>query len=230
MAKHQHFRHARGFTLIELLVAISILAIIAVLGWRGLDGIVRARIALTQNMEQSRSMQLVFAQLQSDCAQIVRPRDIANRMALAAEPSRITLVRTVFGDNQAVALKVVAYRINNGVLSRRESATTRDLRELDGFWRTQLGDIEIDNTQAVALQTDVAELNLRLWMEKGTAWQTPAPISTAATGPAATAGVIAAAAAANPLPDSATPIGLEVAMQLRDKPAVITKVFLLGAV
>jgi general secretion pathway protein J len=31
-----------GFTLVELLVAISILAIVAVLGWRGLDGIIRA--------------------------------------------------------------------------------------------------------------------------------------------------------------------------------------------
>jgi general secretion pathway protein J len=60
-------RRARGFTLIELLVAISILAIVAVLGWRGLDGIVRARIALTEQMEVTRGMQLAFAQMQSDC-------------------------------------------------------------------------------------------------------------------------------------------------------------------
>ena len=32
-----------GFTLIELLVAIGILAMVAVLGWRGLDSIVRSR-------------------------------------------------------------------------------------------------------------------------------------------------------------------------------------------
>ena len=50
----------RGFTLVELLVAISILAIVAVLGWRGLDGIVRARVALTAQMEQTRGMQLVY--------------------------------------------------------------------------------------------------------------------------------------------------------------------------
>src|SRR5260363_339284 len=38
-------RHARaqGFTLIELLVAIAILALVAVLSWRGLDQILRAR-------------------------------------------------------------------------------------------------------------------------------------------------------------------------------------------
>ena len=60
-------RRARGFTLVELLVAISILAMVAVLGWRGLDGIVRARVALTDQMEVTRGMQLAFAQMQSDC-------------------------------------------------------------------------------------------------------------------------------------------------------------------
>ena len=54
----------RGFTLVELLVAISILAIVAVLGWRGLDGIMRARGTLTDQMEVTRGMQLAFAQLQ----------------------------------------------------------------------------------------------------------------------------------------------------------------------
>ena len=42
-------QRARGFTLIELLVAISILAIVAVLGWRGLDAIVRARVSLNED-------------------------------------------------------------------------------------------------------------------------------------------------------------------------------------
>jgi general secretion pathway protein J len=37
-------RRQRGLTLIELLVAISVLAFVAVLGWRGLDSIVRARV------------------------------------------------------------------------------------------------------------------------------------------------------------------------------------------
>ena len=58
---------ATGFTLIELLVAIGILAMVAVLGWRGLDSIMRSREVLTSQLEQARGMQLAFAQMQSDC-------------------------------------------------------------------------------------------------------------------------------------------------------------------
>ncbi|MFL6716736.1 MAG: type II secretion system protein J, partial [Burkholderiaceae bacterium] len=47
-------RSQRGLTLIELLIAITVLAVVAVLGWRGLDSIVRSRIALTAEMERTR--------------------------------------------------------------------------------------------------------------------------------------------------------------------------------
>src|SRR6476660_7000846 len=53
----------RGFTLIELLVAISVMAIVAVLGWRGLDSIVRARVALNADLDHTRGLQLAFAQM-----------------------------------------------------------------------------------------------------------------------------------------------------------------------
>ena len=50
-----------GFTLVEMIIAITILVIVAILGWRGLDGIFRSRIALISEMEQPRGMQLTFA-------------------------------------------------------------------------------------------------------------------------------------------------------------------------
>src|SRR5688572_2156228 len=105
----------RGFTLIELLVAISVLAIVAVLGWRGLDTIIRARVALNNELAHTRGLQLAFAQMQSDCGQIAVATNIGGRPVLVTQPGRLTLVRMVFAENQPSRLQVVAYRVRDGV-------------------------------------------------------------------------------------------------------------------
>ncbi len=205
----------KGLTLVELLVAISVLGFVAVLGWRGLDSIVRARIALTSDLEQTRGMQLAFAQMQSDCAHLASPPVQPNRVPLAVEQGRLTLVRTVFADNQPSRLQVVTYSVKEGVLTRRESAATRDLRELDSLWLAAANDT--DTAQPVALQTGVATLTMRLWNSDGSGWH---------SGPVAqTLPAIAGGAASPPVPT-----GLEVAMQLQGRDASLLKIFLLGAV
>jgi len=198
-------------TLIELLVAISVLAFIAVLGWRGLDSIVRARIALTGNLEQTRGVQLAFAQLQSDCAHLASAAVLPNRVPLVVEQGRITLVRTVFADNQPSRLQVIAYRVKNGMLARRESAGTRDLIELDTLWRSVVSDT--DTNQAVVLQSGVAALTMRLWVNGG--WH---------------AGVDTLPVPAGMNVFSIVPTGLEVALQLQGRESSLLKIFLLGAV
>lgn len=203
----------KGLTLVELLVAISVLGFVAVLGWRGLDGIVRARIALTSDLEQTRGMQLAFAQLQSDCAHLVGPSALPNRVPLAAGQGRLTLVRTVFADNQPSRLQVIAYRVRDGVLTRRESAATRDLRELDSLWL--IAENDIDTSQAVVLKSDVTALTMRLWVSGGNGWRTDLDVLTPAAG----------STASPPLPT-----GLEVTMQLRGRDTGMLKIFLLGAV
>ena len=203
----------KGLTLVELLVAISVLGFVAVLGWRGLDGIVRARIALTSDLEQTRGMQLAFAQLQSDCAHLVGPSALPNRVPLAAGQGRLTLVRTVFADNQPSRLQVIAYRVTDGVLTRRESAATRDLRELDSLWL--IAENDIDTSQAVVLKSDVTALTMRLWVSGGNGWRTDIDVLTPTAG----------STASPPLPT-----GLEVTMQLRGRDTGMLKIFLLGAV
>ena len=213
----------KGLTLVELLVAISVLGFVAVLGWRGLDGIVRARVALTGDLEQTRGMQLAFAQLQSDCAHLVNPSILPNRVPLDAKQGRLTLVRTVFSDNQPSRLQVISYRVNNGVLTRRESAATRDLRELDTQWLTAENDT--DTSQAVALQSDVAALTMRLWLSDGSGWRSDvsAPIPVSSNAPIPASAVVATVSI--PL---AT--GLEVTLQLRGHDIGMLKIFMLGAV
>ncbi|MES2297092.1 MAG: prepilin-type N-terminal cleavage/methylation domain-containing protein [Pseudomonadota bacterium] len=210
-------RPGAGFTLVELLVAISILAIVAVLGWRGLDGIVRARTALTVQMETTRGMQLAFAQMQSDCEHMSNPTLLHNRPYLSADHDRLTLVRSVFTENEPARVQVVAYRIRDGVLTRRESNATRDLAQLDMLWQAAISDS--DTTAAVTLQRGVIGMVVQVW--EGNGWhvsnaQMPA-FNTATKGPA-------------PLLPNAAPTGLEVALQVQGQETSMTKVFLLGGV
>ena len=115
-----------GFTLIELLVAVAILAIIAVMGWRGLDSIIRARVGLNQELEHSRGAQISFVQLENDCAHLVSEAMLPRRENIRAFDQQLILIRTVYDDNQATRLQVVAYRMKDGVFSRRESVPTEN--------------------------------------------------------------------------------------------------------
>ncbi len=211
-------KRGRGFTLIELLVAIAVMAIVAVLGWRGLDGIVRAREALTTELEQVRGLQLAFAQMQSDCAHIVDTDLIPNRSRLVVEPARVIMVRNVFADDQPPRIQVVSYQLFNGVLTRRESQATRDLNALDSLWLAVSTNSQ--ESRAVVLQSNVDDMRMRVWVSDGKGWRNPSndvPTGTTTTTPAASVTTVG-------------PTGLEVALQLQGRPAGMTKVFLLGAV
>jgi len=57
---------SRGFTLVEVLVAMMIMAILAVMAWQGVDGIVRARDASQVRLEQTLRLNTVLAQWEQD--------------------------------------------------------------------------------------------------------------------------------------------------------------------
>jgi general secretion pathway protein J len=222
-----------GFTLVELLVAISILAIVAVLGWRGLDGIIRARVALTNQMETTRGMQLAFAQMQSDCEHIAGRDVLDRRPYLLTGTDRFTMVREVFTENQPSRLQVVAYRIVNGNLVRRETPAVRDLAQLDGLWQAAVSDT--DTSGAVALQAGVAGMQVLTWENRSWRQASSAAAAGSAAGSNTTGNTASNATTASgtavqqdpntvPLP----PTGMQVALQVQGQQVPMTKSFLLG--
>ena len=57
---------ARGFTLIELMVAIAVMGLMALLSWRGLDGMVRAQEQTRQRADQLLVLQAALGQWGTD--------------------------------------------------------------------------------------------------------------------------------------------------------------------
>lgn len=61
---------ARGFTLIEVLVAIGVMALMSLMTWRGLDGMLRSQSSLQTRADEVRTLQAGLAQWQTDLDQL----------------------------------------------------------------------------------------------------------------------------------------------------------------
>ena len=65
-------RRLAGFTLIELMVALFVLALVAVLSWRGLDGMVRAQETTQARADETHALQIGLAQWNTDLDALVQ--------------------------------------------------------------------------------------------------------------------------------------------------------------
>ena len=210
-----------GLTLIELLVAIGVLAFVAVLGWRGLDSITRARIALNADLEQTRGLQLAFAQLQSDCANAVDAATLDGSSPLIVDAARVTIARRIQPEAQAGALQLVTWRLRDGVLTRDESPPTRDLTQLAQYRQfAQTG-----GTQPVTLKSGVQQMQVRVWSDDSRGWRGWEQMSNQR---------VSRGALMNPQTGTTAMQtvwrGLEVSLRMPGRAEMMTKVFMLGAI
>lgn len=211
----------RGLTLVELIVAVAVLGFVSVLGWRGLDAITRARLALNQELIDTRGLQLAFAQLQVDCTNAVDSNTLAGATPLLIDASRLTLVRRVQPESQASALQVVSWRWQDGALTREQHPPTRDLDQLGRDWQRA----STTSSAAIKLHSPIQHVMLRLWTDDGRGWRTwqqmhPSEVSRGSLMSPET-GTTAAQTVWR---------GLELSLQLPSQSASMTKVFLLGSV
>jgi len=212
--------YQQGLTLIELLVAISLLAFIAVLGWRGLDSITRTRESLNHELDQARSLQLTLAQWQIDCANAVDADLLDGHPPLLIENGQFTLARRVQTEAQPTVLQIVAWRLNQGVLSRETSPPTRDLTQLNAGWQRAYA----GGQTAVNLLSGVTSVSFRVWASDGRGWR---------AWNAGTQAMVSHGALANTQTGTTSTQliwrGVEMSLQLSDRTSPLTKIFLLGA-
>lgn len=113
---------AAGFTLLELIVAASILALIAVFSWRGLDSILREREAIASAQAALDGLSRAFARIERD--------GLLARDAEVDEDGTLRLVARTTTEPGAAS---VEYRLRDGTLVRRVNDGSPPIALLDGI-------------------------------------------------------------------------------------------------
>jgi general secretion pathway protein J len=129
-------RNQTGFTLIELLVAVALMAVMAGLGWRGLDGLIRSREINQTRVDQTAVLQTVLAQWRSDLDQVALVPGI-NDAGLAWDGQTLRITRRAsapLANGNDAGVWVVAWTRRDGLWRRWQSKSHHDRSSLLEAW------------------------------------------------------------------------------------------------
>ena len=176
-------RAVGGFTLIELLVAISIMALMAVLSWRGLDAMARAQTQTSQRADEVLTLQAGLAQWKLDLDMLSKTPNVTP-LEWDGRVLRITRRTAVVGDG----LQVVAWSRRNdgsGQWLRWQSPASRNF----GDWRQSWDQAALwaQNASAESRKRETFLMPLTDWQIfyfRNNAWSNPLSSDGDAAGPA----------------------------------------------
>jgi len=214
-ALHARHRAQRGFTLIELLIAITVMAVLAGLSWRGLDSLWRARDASQLRVNQTAVLHTVLAQWQADL-DAMQPVERLNDAGVSwdGQVLRITRRSSAWRPNGSEAgLWVVAWTRraatqvggDEGQWLRWQSPALTEQRALAQAWAQAARWAQNPSTDDVAFETPLVPLTQwQLSYFRGNAWTNPlsSGVSSETSTPSSNNATSAPPAPANPTPDA----------------------------
>ncbi|WP_396434919.1 type II secretion system protein J [Limnohabitans sp.] len=176
---------SRGFTLIEVLVAISVMALMSLLAWRGIDGMLRTQSSLQNRSDDIRTLQAGLAQWQTDLDQLAElpgtPSFDWNGQVLRL--TRRSAHASLAGNlpTQAPSVRVVAWtwrsdpgRPGGGDWQRWQSAPLSQQQDWRNAWALaqQWGQTPTSNTRAGQVQIHPLA-GWQLFVHRGGSWANP---------------------------------------------------------
>ena len=161
-----------GFTLIELLVAITIMALLAVLSWRGLDGMARATAQTSQRADEVLTLQVGLAQWKVDLDALSQTPNIS---ALDWDGRVLRLTRRT--PTSGGGLQVVAWTRRSdtgGQWTRWQSPVLRTLGDWSDGWLKAAAWGQGTRTEDRAQEVPVVPLeDWQIFYFRGNAWTNP---------------------------------------------------------
>lgn len=166
----------RGFTLIELLIAITLMAVLAGLSWRGLDSLMRSRDITQAQVDKTAVLQTVLAQWQADLNAVQPVASVTDAgVQWDGRTLRITRRATAWrADGADAGLWVVAWTLRGNQWLRWQSAPLQTRAALQQAWANAERWGQNPSTDDAAFETPLIPLDAwQLTYFRGNAWTNP---------------------------------------------------------
>jgi len=122
----------QGFALIEVLVAMTIMALVGLMAWRGMDALIMGRDVIDRRANQDAVYAQLVNQFERDCQFIVRA-EVLGSNPLSVGTKNIWWIRQLNVDNRD-AWMIVGYGITPAGLQRWTSAPLLRRSEAVALW------------------------------------------------------------------------------------------------
>ena len=182
----QRLPNHSGFTLIELLVALSVMALMALLSWRSIDGMARAQASVSERSDQILTLQAGLAQFKFDLNAMAQTPRVTS---LDWDGRVLRLTR--LASNAADGVQVVAWTRRfdaGGQWLRWQSPPSREWGAWQNSWNMAALWAQNPSAESKNFETSIAPLlEWQIFYFRNNAWSNPL----SSEGAAASTGAVA---------------------------------------